>query len=228
MEQIEIVWNLILRSIPGWCLGSVTIDNVFPAHASKIVLWSTSVIIFASVMRQSPKRDLIDPCRSTWMETSCKQNLHSCPKLTQNKLSTSIMYIWRLCQILLRETGPCASLGRTLRNHSPIEVFGWACFRVLFSCSPSVYRYWSTFSILLWIQDEIEEYVKFSTHVRVHVSPDEELHIVFPFPCVCFWQGGMDCGSTLDLKFAVSCAKLGRNSGWKTQSLAGLFTYAGF
>ena len=164
------------------------------------------------------------------MNGNIMQTKPSCPKFTQNKLSTSIMYIWRLCQILLRETGPCASLGRTLRNHSPIEVFEHVfvfCFRVVLVCI-DIDLLSSTFSILLWIQDEIEEYVKFSTHVRVHVSPDEELHIVFPFPCVCFWQGGMDCGSTLDLKFAVSCAKLGRNSGWKTQSLAGLFTYAGF
>ena len=111
---------------------------------------------------------------------------------------------------------PWANLARFLRDHSPVWVFGWAYFRSPCSCSFSC-------SFLVCIDIHLLS-IDFPLNPKGNWRMSKILnscacpciflsenvcsfgftysHIVFPCPCWCFWQGGMDYGSTLDLKLA--------------------------
>ena len=94
-----------------------------------------------------------------------------------------------LCQILLRENGSCAGLGRTSQvprtTTVAFEYFGWACFRAPFSCSfpGRVYKYPSTW-MNFPLNPKTQNLATLSTrHVSVCISSFEKKYVPFAF---CF------------------------------------------
>ena len=129
---------------------------------------------------------------------------------------------------------PWANLARFLRDHSHFWVFGWTYLRApfwcLFSCSfllsidihllsidfplnpkgnQRISKFWNSCACPCIF---LSEYICFFCFAF-------DTLIVFPFPCLCFWQGGMDYGSTLGLKLARFWREACAEVGWKTLSL---------
>ena len=129
--------------------------------------------------------------------------------------------------ILLHENGSCLGLGRTLRvscaTAVPLEFLVEHIFVLRFRAH---FRVVSQYIEVIFLSTQkgnrrmsrifnfcacpcISLWENISSFCFTHV------HIIFPCPCLCFWQCGMDYGSTLDLKLARflrrACAKLARN-----------------